>query len=463
MNRKAPVSGTLSICMIVKNEAALLGRCLESVCGAADQIVVADTGSTDSTVEIAKKFGACVVEAPWRNDFAWARNESLKHASGAWILWLDADDIVPVSSIPLLNDLKKKKTDRVYAFIVKNERPGDTGSEFIQARMFPNRPEIRFERRIHEQMMPSAIRAGLKMEQFPLVIEHHGYADPATLRKKAGRNIELMLQDYDHSHPDPVTAVEIADSYFLVDDLEKSQEWYEHLLSIKKIVSDSPALAGQAYMGLGNIFNKRERYNEAVEALEKASGLSPWRPDILYSMAVARELGGDRRGAIAALNSILALQPQPGMVGVDFRSSAVKAIIRLVRLLLETGECTQAEILIRNVEKEYGNRPEVRNAGGKVFLRNNHLMDALHEFEESLKLRVEGNVDAYIGLCLIYRKAGYTQRVVETVCAVEKIFENNKRFGAFRYLIDNQGNPLHSDPAVQTEIEFLRKEYPGLI
>ena len=88
-------AGTLSVCMIVKNEAEFLERCLTSVRPAADQIVVVDTGSTDGSDEIARSFGAEVVRAEWRNDFAWARNISLDRAKCAWILWLDADDVVP--------------------------------------------------------------------------------------------------------------------------------------------------------------------------------------------------------------------------------------------------------------------------------------------------------------------------------------------------------------------------------
>lgn len=85
---------TLSLCMIVKNEEDTLGRCLESVAGVFDEIVIADTGSTDQTTEIAARFGAKVVEFPWVDDFAAARNFSFSHGSSDYLMWLDADDVL---------------------------------------------------------------------------------------------------------------------------------------------------------------------------------------------------------------------------------------------------------------------------------------------------------------------------------------------------------------------------------
>lgn len=77
--------------MIVKDEAEHLPRCLESCAGLFDEIVVVDTGSTDDTKEIAQSFGAKVFDFEWCDDFAAARNESLRHATGEWMMWLDAD------------------------------------------------------------------------------------------------------------------------------------------------------------------------------------------------------------------------------------------------------------------------------------------------------------------------------------------------------------------------------------
>src|SRR5207253_10332123 len=80
----------LSLCMIVKNEERFLRNCLESVKDIVDEMVIVDTGSTDSTPDIAREYGAKVIPHVWKDDFSEARNVSLDHAEGDWVLWLAA-------------------------------------------------------------------------------------------------------------------------------------------------------------------------------------------------------------------------------------------------------------------------------------------------------------------------------------------------------------------------------------
>lgn len=100
---------SLSLCMIVKNEENTLSRCLESVKDIVDEIILVDTGSTDSTVEIAESYGAKIFFYKWDNSFANARNYSLSKASKDWILIMDADD-----------ELVKEDKDKV-ALLINNE------------------------------------------------------------------------------------------------------------------------------------------------------------------------------------------------------------------------------------------------------------------------------------------------------------------------------------------------------
>src|SRR3712207_5969033 len=82
----------VSLCMIVKDEEHNLPDCLGPVAGLFDELVVVDTGSSDRTKEVAAALGARVFDFPWCDSFAAARNESLRHATGDWVFWLDADD-----------------------------------------------------------------------------------------------------------------------------------------------------------------------------------------------------------------------------------------------------------------------------------------------------------------------------------------------------------------------------------
>ena len=86
---------TISLCMIVKNEEDVLERCLRSAEGIADEIIIADTGSTDQTKEIALRCGAKVYDFVWKDDFAAARNFAFSKATCDYLFWLDADDVVP--------------------------------------------------------------------------------------------------------------------------------------------------------------------------------------------------------------------------------------------------------------------------------------------------------------------------------------------------------------------------------
>src|ERR1700689_1316256 len=96
---------TVSLCVIARNEAANLPGCLGPLVPFVTETIVVDTGSTDATSSIAESFGARVFDFPWCDDFAAARNESLRRATGDWILWMDADDRLDAENTRRLADL----------------------------------------------------------------------------------------------------------------------------------------------------------------------------------------------------------------------------------------------------------------------------------------------------------------------------------------------------------------------
>lgn len=185
---------TLSLCMIAKNESEHIGRCLQSVKDWVDEIVVVDTGSTDDTREIARAWGAAVIEAEWRDDFSLARNASLDRATRDWILFLDCDEELAPGSGPELRELTQNSSYEAYFIRVANLT--EMGRLFAPSvRLFRNRPNFRFEGRIHEQIATSIIAnyGQQSIGQCSVSIIHYGYnGKQANIQAKIRRNLRLL-------------------------------------------------------------------------------------------------------------------------------------------------------------------------------------------------------------------------------------------------------------------------------
>src|SRR5260370_39275151 len=109
----------VSLCLIAKNEAANLPNCVPSLLPLVHEIIVADTGSTDRTREVAAALGARVVDFSWCDSFAAARNESLRHATGDWILWLDGDEYFDAGNQAKLKALLDCVGDEPAAYVMR--------------------------------------------------------------------------------------------------------------------------------------------------------------------------------------------------------------------------------------------------------------------------------------------------------------------------------------------------------
>ena len=177
---------SLSVCMIVKNEAHNLPRSLGELAPFVDQAVVVDTGSTDDTAAMARKFGAEVHRFEWSDDFSAARNASLEYARGDWILWFDADNHTPPDQAGRLRDWLPEEPESIL-WMTEVLEPG--GQRLLQKRIFPNRKGVRFVGRIHEQM---AHPDGWQNVVTDVEVFHWGYADKAEAQKKAARNLALI-------------------------------------------------------------------------------------------------------------------------------------------------------------------------------------------------------------------------------------------------------------------------------
>ncbi|MBI1756585.1 MAG: glycosyltransferase [Fimbriimonas ginsengisoli] len=187
----------LCACLIVRDEERNLGRCLASLKGLVDRIVVVDTGSTDRTVEIATKHGATIGHFEWCDDFAAARNAALDLATGDWALWIDADEELPAESHGTIRAaLIRPHYASFNVPIVNFMGAKGEAEQFVHAptRLFRRLPGARFTGRIHEQIAQSLVPSGLPVATLEAArLLHHGYRPEAIAAKdKLGRDLALL-------------------------------------------------------------------------------------------------------------------------------------------------------------------------------------------------------------------------------------------------------------------------------
>ncbi len=186
----------LCVAIIAHNAAALVHDTLESVRDLAAEIVVLDTGSTDTTPEAASLGGARVVRHLWDDNFSAARNALLPHVRSPWILWLDAGETILPDDVTLLRQFVQQYADDGQAYYLRIATPpaaGQIGGEQIaRLRLHPNRPGLIFHGRVRESLQRSLSAFNIEAEHLPLTI-HRGEQehDPAVKAERARRNIRL--------------------------------------------------------------------------------------------------------------------------------------------------------------------------------------------------------------------------------------------------------------------------------
>lgn len=263
----------LSVCLITKNEEAVLERSLASIKDIADEIIIVDTGSTDRTKEIALKFTDSVFDFQWIDDFAAARNSSLEKATARWILVLDADEYLSASDASkLLSFLKKEspKDNVVYNLpIINYTGNGLAESNIMESnadRLFPNFNGIRYDRPIHEQLTSTKPGVRLYYKRIPYRIYHTGYLKETLISKnKSTRNMALFNKLKSNGKFEPY------DYYTLGNEYQAQQLYSEALDHYKKAFDGAPrnsAWYPHNLIALINTYYRMDRLQESWLLIE---------------------------------------------------------------------------------------------------------------------------------------------------------------------------------------------------
>lgn len=235
---------TLSLIMIVKNEADNLPELLGPLQGKFDQIVVVDTGSDDGTPEVARRYGAEVYFFPWINDFSAARNESIRHARCDWCFWLDGDDRMDPDEVDLIRKIiiRYPKKDSAFFCRLRSYGASWTGDQnLMQIRLFPNVPGIGFEGAVHERIGDSILALGIRLEHCPVEVVHTGYVDPAIMPAKFERNLELMNRMLEKNPDDVSTRFQLIMQLVPMGRIEESKREIETLAKVLDEKTSFPA------------------------------------------------------------------------------------------------------------------------------------------------------------------------------------------------------------------------------
>jgi tetratricopeptide (TPR) repeat protein len=264
----------LSFCIIVKNEAENLPRCLSSVRNVVDEMIVLDTGSSDRTIEIAESFGARVYAFEWCNDFSAARNESLKYAQGDWVLVLDADEVLVPEIVPILKSAIEQEDYLVFN-LVRQEIGAAQSPYSLISRLFRRHPEIWFTRPYHamidDQVMTLLEREPhWKIGSIPEVaILHEGYQANVIAGRDKVNKARSTMEGFLATHPnDPYVCSKLGALYVQIGETAKGVELLERGLTTVQDASTKYELQyhlGSVYSELNDIDKAAQHYQEAIQ------------------------------------------------------------------------------------------------------------------------------------------------------------------------------------------------------
>ncbi len=308
----------VSLSMIVRNEEANLPACLASAADLVSQLVVVDTGSTDRTRAIAARCGALVVDFPWTDDFAAARNESLRHVTGDWVFWLDADDRIDADNRRRLRALFAGLEPGPDAYLMRCVSLPSTAtgqaSVLDLARLFPNHPEVRWQYRVHEQILPAVQRRGGALRWTDVVIQHTGYQDAALQRRKLERNLRLSQLDQRDRPDDSFVLFHLGKTYL---NLGRPGEALPVLRrSLDRVAPDNSILPGLHEL-LARTHRQLGQAAEALAVCRAGRARLPGHAGLLFQEALLLCERGDFGPAEACLRRLLELPAEKRLVGTE--------------------------------------------------------------------------------------------------------------------------------------------------
>jgi tetratricopeptide (TPR) repeat protein len=435
----------LALSMIVRNGERDLAGCLSSVAGVVSEIVVADTGSTDSSIAIARAAGAKVFSAPWENDFAAARNLSLAQVRSDWVLMLDADERLDPQAVHVLPPLLANRNMAGYQVIIRNyvnsldtkiwDRPAKANdSSYAPARdcagyidhenvrLFRRDPEVYFTGRVHETVGWRIISTGRKLGDSQLIVHHMGMLRDAEERarklmfyRELGRQKVQDMPENSQAHfelgvselenfgniQEALAAIQRSCElnpqfgvawffagvcHFRLGDFPAALACFQHAERTGQATAWTAEMAGDTCYNLGDYPAAETRYRRALKR-------EPVNPTLQSKLGLAEARGGNARAGLRRIHKAIESQPaNPELydrlvlvqVWLNDLSGASESAEKKLRAVQPRAEDYQRAASIRARMKEWQKAANLLREGLAAFPRSETLQANLVSIETQI-------------------------------------------------------------------------------
>ncbi|MFN6482935.1 MAG: tetratricopeptide repeat protein [Nostoc sp. DedQUE03] len=377
---------SLSLCMIVKNEAATLPKCLNSVRNVVDEMVVLDTGSIDRTPNIAKQLGAKVHHFKWCNDFSAARNAALKYVTGDWILVLDADETLAPAIVPQLQEAIARE-EYLLINLMRQEVGAEQSPYSLVSRLFRNHPDIRFDRPYHA-LVDDSVAAILTKEPdwqvgyLPgVALVHTGYQKSAIAQNNKYAKAATAMEGFLATHPDdPYVCSKLGALYVETGKITQGMELLRRGITVAEENYD---ILYELHYHLGIAYSRLKKSPQAISHYQAAIKL-PIYP--MLKLGAYNNLGnllkaaGDFNGAKTAYATALKIDP-----------TFVFGHYNLAMTFKALGLFTDAIVYYQHAITLNPNYAEAYQNLGVVLLKIGNHQDSLTAFKKAIALHERYN------------------------------------------------------------------------
>lgn len=264
----------LTLCLIVKNEAKYLKKCVQSVQDIVSNVIIVDTGSTDETPAIARSLANEFYEFPFQDDFSAARNFALQHVKTPWVLFLDADESFETQDANALLPCIKEASSDVWGYQLTRYNFFGTGGWYTSKnlKIFRNQPQIYYEGAVSESVSSSIKRHGGTIVDAPFLLNHYGHCRSIENRnQKAHFYLNLMI---DEIKKDPQNSRLMGYCGMILRTLGRFEEGLKIAREGLAITPDS----AHSHYCLAQVLRSIGKNQEALTHYQEATTLSPSNP-----------------------------------------------------------------------------------------------------------------------------------------------------------------------------------------